>query len=209
MIRVLIADDHAFVRLGLSTYLQTVGDMEVVGEAEHGHRAVELGLSLKPDVILMDLLMPGISGVEAIRELAEGGCTSRIVVLTSSVDDGMVLAAIRAGAFSYILKTSSAEQLAQAIRQAVLGYPTFDGPVQRVLLGHVQGDANEQPLADLTDREMDVLKGIASGKSNQEIAEALGIGIKTVKTHVSNILMKLDVQDRTQAAIYAIRHNVV
>ena len=165
---------------------------------EHGYRAVELGLSLKPDVILMDLLMPGLAGVEAIGELIRGGSTSRIVVLTSSVDDRMVLAAIRAGAFSYILKTSSAEQLAQAIRLAVAGYPTFDGPVQRVLLGQVQGNAGEQPLAYLTDWEMDVLKGIAAGNSNQEIADSLGIGIKTVKTHVSNILMKLDVQDRTQ-----------
>ncbi|WAH37788.1 response regulator [Alicyclobacillus dauci] len=209
MIRVLLVDDHDIVRLGLSTYLETVDDIEVVGEASNGQMAVDLARRLQPDVILMDLLMPVKSGVEAIRELSASGCTSRIVVLTSTVDDKSVLEAVRAGALSYILKTSPPHELTTVIRQASQGLPTLDSKAQKTLMGQVQAQNERELWQDLTDRELDVLRAIGTGKNNQEIADSLGIGIKTVKTHVSNVLLKLCVQDRTQAAIYAIRKELV
>lgn len=208
MIRVLIVDDHDIVRFGLKSYLETVEDIEVVGEAENGQIAVELAQTLDPDVILMDLIMPVKSGVEAIQALKASGCESRVVVLTSSVDDKSVLEAVQAGALSYVLKTSTAKQLAYVIQQAAAGEPALDAQVQKALLGQMQGPTKAELWQELTDRELEVLQAIAKGQSNQEIADGLGIGIKTVKTHVSNIFIKLDVQDRTQAAIYAIRHQL-
>lgn len=209
MVRVLIVDDHEIVRLGLASYLETVPEIEVIGEAENGAEAVTKALSEGPDVILMDLLMPIKSGVEAIRDLQAAGCKSRIVVLTSSSDDKLVLEAVRAGALSYLLKTSSAPQVATAVLRAAGGQSVLDDLVQRSLLGHFQTQHESELWEQLTERELDVLKSLASGKNNQEIADFLGIGVKTVKTHISSIFIKLEVQDRTQAAIYAIRHEVV
>lgn len=209
MVRVLIVDDHEIVRLGLASYLETMPEIEVIGEAENGAEAVTKALSEGPDVILMDLLMPIKSGVEAIRDLQAAGCKSRIVVLTSSSDDKLVLEAVRAGALSYLLKTSSAPQVAAAVLRAAGGQSVLDDLVQRSLLGHFQTPHESELWEQLTERELDVLKSLASGKNNQEIADFLGIGVKTVKTHISSIFIKLEVQDRTQAAIYAIRHELV
>lgn len=209
MIRVLIVDDHDIVRTGLRSYLETLDDIEVVGEAGNGEMAIKLALDLVPDVILMDLLMPGKNGVEATIELKELGCPSRIIVLTSSVEDSWVISAVRAGALSYVLKTSTASQVVRAIRQAATGEPMLDAKVQRALVQQVRADSVIELWQSLTERELDVLRAIASGQSNQEIADELGIGIKTVKTHVGNIFLKLGVADRTQAAIYAIRKELV
>ncbi|MCL6445919.1 MAG: response regulator transcription factor [Alicyclobacillus sp.] len=208
MIRVLIVDDHEVVRMGLRAYLDTEADIEVVGEAANGETAVRLAQTLQPDVILMDLLMPDISGIEATNRLKRAGVAAKIIMLTSSVDDEQMILAIRAGALSYLLKTSPAADVVDAIRQAAAGRSVLDPQVQQRLVGGLQADAGTKPWEELTDRERDVLKGIASGKNNQEIADHLGIGVKTVKTHVSNILLKLGVMDRTQAAIYAIRHHL-
>lgn len=205
MIRVLLVDDHDIVRLGLRTYLRTVGGIDIVGEARDGQEAVQKGCELAPDVILMDLLMPVMSGVEAIRALKAAGCQSHIVVLTSSIDDAMVVDAVRAGASSYVLKTSTASQLAAVIERAALGEPTLDAQVQKTLLGQMHASTQMEPWQELTEREREVLQALATGQSNQEIAMTLGIAVKTVKTHVGNVFVKLDVQDRTQAAIYAIR----
>ncbi|MFD1674473.1 response regulator [Alicyclobacillus fodiniaquatilis] len=208
MIRVLIVDDHDIVRLGLTSYLETIADIEVVGEAANGEMAVQMAMQLQADVILMDLFMPIMSGVEAIIELKRRGCSSQIVVLTSSVEERLVLDAVRAGALSYILKTSTAEQVGTVIRQAASGQPNLDAQVQKALIGQMQGQTQSALWEELTERELQVLRAIATGQNNQEIADSLGIGIKTVKTHVSNIFIKLEVQDRTQAAIYAIRHQL-
>lgn len=206
MIRVLIVDDHELVRLGLRSYLDTEPDVSVVGEATDGASAVSMAQEFRPDVILMDLLMPGMSGVEATAEIARLHIPSRIVILTSSLDDERMIQALRAGALSYLLKTSSAAAVVNAIRAASEGTPVLDAAAQKQIVTGLHGRA--EVGGDLTDREKDVLRGIAAGKNNQEIADDLLIGVKTVKTHVSNILAKLAVSDRTQAAIYAIRHHL-
>lgn len=205
MIRVLLVDDHDIVRFGLSAYLSTVSEIEVIGEAATGEAAVRLGMELEPDVILMDLLMPGLSGVEATRQLREQGSTAHIVVLTSSVDEVTVVEAVRAGASSYVLKTSTPSELARVILNGAIGQTTLDAKVQQALLRQMGAMGQRDPFEELTERERDVLRALSTGKNNQEIADALGIGVKTVKTHIGNIFVKLDVQDRTQAAIYAVR----
>ncbi len=206
MIRVLIVDDHELVRLGLRSYLDTEPDITVVGEVADGASAVSMAEETQPDVVLMDLLMPGMSGVEATREIAQRRIPARVVILTSSLDDERMIQALRAGALSYLLKTSSAQTVVNAIRAAKDGTPVLDAAAQKQIVTGLHG----QTVAgwDLTDREKDVLRGVAAGKNNQEIADDLLIGVKTVKTHVSNILAKLAVSDRTQAAIYAIRHHL-
>ncbi|WDL99044.1 response regulator [Alicyclobacillus sp. ALC3] len=210
MIRVLIADDHEIVRLGLRGYLETEDDIEVVAVAGDGDEAVRQvqALDLEPDVILMDLLMPRVNGIEATRQLNAAGCSSRVVVLTSSTDDTQVVEALRAGALSYLLKTSTARQVVEAVRRAANGESVLDAQVQKSLVGHLQTRPEREAWQDLTDRELDVLRGLAAGRSNQEIADSLQIGVKTVKTHVSNVFIKLGVEDRTQAAIYAVRHGL-
>lgn len=208
MIRVMIADDHPLVRLGMRSYLETQEDIEVVGEAVDGQSAVDLAMQLQPDVILMDLLMPVMSGIEATVAIKARAVVSEVVILTSSLDDERMIQALRAGALSYILKTTSADKVAEALRSAARHQSVLDPQVQQRLVGELRGGQSTKPWQDLTERERDVLKDIAEGKSNQEIADDLGIGIKTVKTHVSNIFLKLDVLDRTQAAIYAIRHHL-
>jgi NarL family two-component system response regulator LiaR len=208
MVRVLLVDDHQVVRLGLRSYLETEEDITVVAEARDGHEAVELAAKLQPDVILMDLIMPNMNGIEATQKIHAADLRARVVVLTSSLDDERMIQALRAGAMSYILKTAPAEQVVSAVRKATRGESVLDGQVQQRLIGELQSVNTSKPWEDLTERERDVLKGIAAGKSNQEIGDALGIGIKTVKTHVSNIFIKIGVLDRTQAAIYAIRHHL-
>lgn len=209
MIRVLLVDDHEVVRLGLRSFLETESDIDVVGEAENGQAAIIAATQLKPDIILMDLLMPEMSGVEATRIILSADNRCRVVVLTSSLDDTMIINALKAGAVGYILKTSTATKVLEAIRQAAVGQSVLDESVQERVIGQLRDGSVEKPLwQELTPREMEVLKGIARGKNNQEIADWLGIGVKTVKTHVSNIFVKLDVLDRTQAAIYAIRHRL-
>ncbi len=212
MIRVLIADDHEIVRLGLRGYLETEDDIEVVAMAGDGDEAVRQaqgqGQGQEPDVILMDLLMPRVNGIEATRKLTEAGCSSRVVVLTSSTDDTQVVEALRAGALSYLLKTSTARQVVEAVRRAANGESMLDAQVQKSLVGHLQTRLEREAWQDLTDRELDVLRALAAGRSNQEIADLLQIGVKTVKTHVSNVFIKLGVEDRTQAAIYAVRHGL-
>ncbi|PRX42691.1 LuxR family two component transcriptional regulator [Planifilum fimeticola] len=209
MIRVLLVDDHEMVRLGLSAYLDTQPDIEIVGEASDGKEAVRLAEELKPDVILMDLVMEGMDGIEATREICRVTDKPKIIVLTSFVDDDKVVPALEAGALSYLLKTSQAREIAEAIRAAARGESVLASQVTGKVLSRMRRHREPEPHETLTAREMEVLKLIAEGKSNQEIADQLFIAIKTVKTHITNILSKLGVEDRTQAAIYAHRHKLV
>ncbi|WP_100488926.1 response regulator [Sporolactobacillus pectinivorans] len=205
-IKVMIVDDHDMVRKGLKAYLATENDITVVGEASSGNDAVKLDGELKPEVILMDLIMENGDGIAATKKIMEKNPSRKIIILTSFYDDQQVFPAIEAGAMSYLLKTASADEIIQAIHKARAGTTVLDGKVARKL---VSGMHREPQLFDqLTSREKDVLKLIAEGKSNAEIAETLFIGIKTVKTHVSSIFSKLDVADRTQAAVYAYQNHL-
>jgi len=209
MIRILLVDDHEMVRIGVSAYLQTQADMEVVGEASNGKEAVDKALELRPDIILMDMVMPEMNGAEATEAIIAQWPDAKIVIVTSFLDDDKVYPALEAGAVSYILKTSNAKRIAEAIRETVKGQTVLEPEVTSKMMQRMRS-ANETALHDqLTDREIEVLLLMANGKSNQEIADDLYIGIKTVKTHVSNILSKLDVQDRTQAVIYAFKHHLI
>ncbi|MCJ0583267.1 response regulator transcription factor [Enterococcus cecorum] len=208
MIKVLLVDDHEMVRLGVSTYLSIQPDIEVVGEASDGQEGVEKALSLRPDVILMDLVMDNMDGITATKEILAQWPQAKILIVTSYIDDEKVFPAIQAGASGYLLKTSSAQEIAEAVRKTIVG--------ERVIEEEVSEKIQNQDYAkqyflyeELTNREHEVLDLIAQGKSNQEIAEILFITLKTVKTHVSNILAKLGVEDRTQAAIYAFKHGLV
>lgn len=210
MIRLLLVDDHKMVREGLKAYLSLESDIEVVGEAGDGAAGAELAGQLRPDVILMDLMMPGIDGIEGTQRCMAASPSARVIVLTSMPDDERVVAAIRAGALSYILKDVSAEELAQAIRGAAAGRPTLHPmAAQRMMqeLSNPQRRAN--PVDEVSPREMEVLQLIGKGLSNREIGERLYIGERTVKTHVSHLLEKLQMQDRTQLAIYAVQKKLV
>lgn len=209
MIKVLIVDDHEMVRLGISTYLGVQPDLEVAGEATDGQQGVDLALKLRPDVILMDLVMPNMDGIEATKTILKAWPKARIIILTSFIDDEKVYPAIEAGAASYILKTSTAEEIAAAIRQTAQGESVLEPQVTTKMMNHLAQKNQPQLYDDLTNREREVLQLIAQGRSNQEIASELFITLKTVKTHVSNILAKLEVEDRTQAAIYAFKHHLV
>ncbi|MDU5710111.1 MAG: response regulator transcription factor [Lacticaseibacillus rhamnosus] len=207
MIKVLIVDDHEMVRLGLSTYIGVQPDLEVVDQAENGQEGVEMALKDRPDIILMDLVMPVKDGIEATKEILKAWPQARIIILTSFIDDAKVYPAMEAGAASYILKTATAEEIAKAIRQTASGERVLEPQVTTKMMNRMN---HPQPQYDeLTNREREVLQLIAQGKSNQEIATELFITLKTVKTHVSNILAKLDVEDRTQVAIYALKHGLV
>ncbi len=208
MIKVLLVDDHEMVRLGVSTYLSIQADIEVVGEASDGDEGVSKALALRPDVILMDLVMEKMDGITATKQILAQWPQAKILIVTSYIDDEKVFPAIQAGASGYLLKTSSAQEIAEAIRKTING--------ERVIEEEVSEKIQNQDYAaqfflyeELTNREKEVLDLIAQGKSNQEIAEDLFITLKTVKTHVSNILAKLGVEDRTQAAIYAFKHGLV
>lgn len=207
MIRVLIADDHTVVRKGLQSLLTSEKyDIEVIGGAGDGNQAVQMALELEPDVILMDLQMPYKSGLEAIQEIKQQGLTARILVLTSFGDNERVAAAMRAGALGYLLKDSSPDELVSAIHSVALGHISIPQELSSFILG-VQPPTSpapaENPLADLTARELDVLRCIAYGASNRDIASQLSISLTTVRTHVSSILRKLNLENRTQAALYA------
>ncbi|PEY30283.1 DNA-binding response regulator [Bacillus cereus] len=208
MIKVLLVDDHEMVRMGVSAYLSTQPDIEVVGEAENGRKGSELALALKPDIILMDLVMDEMDGVEATRTIIQEWPEAKIVVVTSFLDDEKLYPVIEAGATSYLLKTSRASDIADAVRATYDGETVLEPKVTGKMMSRMR-QKKEQPLhEDLTEREFEILLLIAEGKSNQEIADELFIALKTVKTHVSNILNKLNVSDRTQAVIYAFRHQL-
>lgn len=207
-IKFLIVDDHEMVRLGLSAYLQTEPDITVIGEVENGLAAVEFCRTASPDVILMDLVMEPMDGIEASKQILAIKPQAKIIVLTSYIDETRILPALEAGATSYLLKTAKADEIVRAIRGAVKNESIIEPTVAAQMLKSMR--RHEPKLHDtLTERELEVLKLIGRGKSNREIAEELFIGIKTVKTHVSNILSKLQVEDRTQAAIYANRHGLI
>ncbi|WP_051467249.1 response regulator [Actinomadura oligospora] len=211
-IRVLIADDHPVVRQGLRTYLGIQDDIEVVGEAADGVEAVSMAERLEPDIVLMDLKMPGAGGLAALTELRARGVAARVLVLTSVTERGHVLPAVQAGAAGYLYKDVDPRALVQAIRAVHDGHVLFAPDAAEAVLGaDAAGDGrhDDRGLAALTDREREVLVQIARGRSNREIARALVVSEKTVKTHVSNLLMKLGVQDRTQAALHAVRHGLV
>lgn len=207
MIRVLIADDHPVVRQGLRTFLGIQEDIEVVGEADDGTSAVTLAESLKPDIVLMDLKMPGADGLTALTELRARGVQARVLVLTSVTERGHVLPAVQAGAAGYLYKDVDPQALVQAIRAVHDGHVLFAPDAAEAMLS-AEPAGDDRGVAALTEREREVLVHIARGRSNREIARALVVSEKTVKTHVSNLLMKLGVQDRTQAALYAVRHGL-
>lgn len=209
MIKVLLVDDHEMVRLGVSAYLSVQEDIEVIAQAENGKIGVEKALELKPDIILMDLVMPVMDGIEAIKEILSKWKEAKIIIVTSFIDDEKVYPAISAGAKSYLLKTSSASEIAQAIRDTYRGEGVFEKEVSEKLEHRHEVEEEFRLFEELTSREKEVLLLIAQGKSNQEIADECFITLKTVKTHVSNILSKLQVEDRTQATIYAFKHHLV
>lgn len=209
MIKVLLVDDHEMVRLGVSAYLSVQEDIEVIDQAENGKIGVEKALEFKPDIILMDLVMPVMDGIEATKEILSKWKEAKIIIVTSFIDDEKVYPAISAGAKSYLLKTSSASEIAQAIRDTYRGEGVFEKEVSEKLEHRHEVEEEFRLFEELTSREKEVLLLIAQGKSNQEIADECFITLKTVKTHVSNILSKLQVEDRTQATIYAFKHHLV
>lgn len=208
MIRILLVDDHEMVRIGVSTYLKLQNDMEVVGEASDGEEAVEKALALRPDIILMDMVMPKKNGAEATADIMKEWPAAKIIIVTSFLDDDKLYPALEAGAASYILKTSNASRIADAIRQTYAGDTVLEPEVAARMMKQMR-TADAPAHEQLTTREMDVLLLLAEGLTNQQIADELFIGLKTVKTHVSNILSKLDVRDRTQAVVYAFNHQLV
>jgi len=209
-IKVLIADDHPVVRKGLSAFLVAkAAGIEVVGEAVNGKESVERAKELKPDVILMDLLMPEMNGIEAIKQIKEDIPEAKILVMTSFATDEMVFPAIKAGALGYLLKDSDPDELVNAIRHIYQGEPTLHPKIAQKVLMEISSPVTKTPSEDpLTERELEVLKSIARGMSNQEIALALSISETTVRTHVSRILSKLHLASRTQAALYALKEGL-
>lgn len=209
-ISVLIVDDHGVVRQGLRTYLELLDDIEIAGEAENGFDAVEQVRLLQPDIVLMDLEMPQMNGVEATRQILALSESTKIIVLTSFSDDDLVFPAIEAGATGYLLKDVNPSDLHRAIQSVHAGEVQLHPDVMKKLIHRATSQQSESDSApdDLTPRELEVLSLIASGRSNREIALALSISEKTVKTHVGNILSKLHLSDRTQAAIYAHKHGL-
>ncbi len=208
MIRVVIVDDHEVVRRGLHYMLEQHPDIEVIGEGADGKQAVTLASELLPDVMLLDLLMSKMNGIEAVREITRLVPNTKIIILTSYYESDQIFGAIKAGALSYLLKESSADELLQAIRSAAHGESKLHPLVAARLLKEVREQA-EAPLKDLTPRELEVLTQIARGRSNQEIAAELVISEPTVRMHVANILTKLHLADRTQAAIFALQKKLV
>lgn len=210
-ITVMLVDDHAIVRSGIRAYLEVLPDIQIIAEAESGMQAVKQAEQLAPDVVLMDLKMPEMDGVEATWRVRQVSPRSQIIILTSYHEDSHIFPAIKAGALSYILKTIGPEELANAIRAAARGEATLSPKVASRLIGEWRDDRSEgmQDYMQLTEREQEVLGLIAEGLSNAEIADKLVISEKTVKSHVSNILSKLHLADRTQAAVFAWREGII
>jgi NarL family two-component system response regulator LiaR len=209
-IRILIADDHAVVREGLRALIETEPGLELVDEAEDGVEAVLKARSLQPDVILLDLMMPRLDGIAAIGEIKRENPAARILVLTSFAEEEKVFSAIKAGALGYLLKNASPQRLLSAIRDVHRGEPSMSPDIAIKLMRELQHSSDLPPTQEpLTEREVEVLKLVAQGMSNHEIAEALVIGERTVRTHVSSILGKLHLANRTQAALYALREGLV
>lgn len=206
-IRVLLVDDHQVVRRGLRTFLEVQDDIEVVGEASDGSEGVARAEELAPDVVLMDVKMPGMDGVEALRKLRELSNPTRVLIVTSFTEQRTVVPALRAGAAGYVYKDVDPDALAGAIRSVHAGHVLLQPEVAGALLSQ-EDSGGQGRTGALTEREREVLGLIADGCSNREIARALILSEKTVKTHVSNILMKLDLADRTQAALWAVRHGL-
>ena len=210
-ISVMLVDDHEMVRKGAVGYLQTYGDIRVVAQAESGEEAIRLAGEHVPDVVLMDLVMPGMDGVETTRKLRQVSPHSQVIVLTSYFKDEHIFPALKAGAISYLLKDVKASELVEAIRRAACGEATLHPRVAARIIKEYRGVDPDaiNPYSELTEREMDVLKLIANGDTNQKIADELVITIGTVKGHVSNILSKLHLGDRTEAAVFAWREGIV
>ncbi|MDT2573749.1 response regulator transcription factor [Enterococcus raffinosus] len=209
MIRVLLVDDHEMVRLGVSSYLSIQSDVEVVGEAENGEEGYEKAMDFRPDVILMDLVMEVMDGIESTKKILKDWPEAKILIVTSFIDDEKVYPAIEAGASGYLLKTSTAHEIANAIRKTYNGERVLEPEVTTKMMEQLSNRNRHVLHEELTNREQEILLLIAQGMSNQEIADELFITLKTVKTHVSNILAKLEVEDRTQAAIYAFKHGLI
>lgn len=208
MVRVVVVDDHEVVRKGIIAYLTTESNIEVVGQASSGNASLPIIKSEKPDVVLMDLMMEDGNGIEATQKIMTFYPDCRIIILTSFYDDEQIFPAIEAGAFSYILKTSSASEIVDVIMKAAKGENVIEPKVAGKMMSNFR-KSDKKLHDDLTERELEVLLCIGNGMTNQEISEKLYIGIKTVKTHVSNILSKLEVNDRTQAAVYVHRNHLI
>nr|WP_202445987.1 response regulator transcription factor [Streptomyces sp. SID4941] len=202
----MLVDDHQVVRRGLRTFLEVQDDIEVVGEAADGAEGVDQAESLRPDVVLMDIKMPGTDGIEALRRLRALDNPAKVLIVTSFTEQRTVVPALRAGASGYVYKDVDPDALAGAIRSVHAGHVLLQPEVAGALLAQEDGGGGTGRGGTLTEREREVLGLIADGRSNREIARALVLSEKTVKTHVSNILMKLDLSDRTQAALWAVRH---
>jgi NarL family two-component system response regulator LiaR len=209
-IRVVIVDDHALIRQGVRAFLDTQPDIEVVGEAANGDHAVAICAELLPDVVLLDLLMPGMDGIECTRSIKRDTPGTQVVILSSFHEDEQIIPAIRAGAISYLLKDISPGEMVEAIRKAAAGQIVLSSQVASHILKALGcGPAAENPIAALSDRELEILRLIADGLNNASIGQQLFISEKTVKSHVRNILAKLQLSDRTQAAAYAWRSGLV
>ena len=209
LIRVLVVDDHAIIRKGVKAVLDLVPDIELAGEAENGKQAIKMNLELQPDVILMDLMMPEMDGIACIREIKVQRPEARILVLTNFAGEDMIFPAIKAGAMGYHLKDSSPEALEEAIRQVFRGEPSLHPLIAKKVLEELHTHPEDQETYEtLTKRELEVLSLIAHGLENREIAEQLVVSEATVRTHVSNILSKLHLASRTQAALYALREGL-
>ena len=206
-IRVMLVDDHNVVRSGLATFLKAYEDLELVGEARNGFEAVNLCREKNPDVILMDLMMPEMDGIEATREILEDCPDIKIIAMTSFDEEELVHGVLAAGAISYLLKNVSSDELAKAIRDAASGQSTLSPEAARVLVQATR--PTKQPAMDLTEREMEVLNLVVQGNSNQLIAETLFISLATVKAHISSILSKLQVSSRAEAIAYAIKNKLI
>ena len=210
-IKVVLVDDHSMIRIGLKAYLHTLPDIQVVGEASSGEEAVLVVQETHPDVVLMDLIMTGMDGVEATRQVKHIHPAAQVIILTSYHEDSHIFPAIKAGALSYVLKDIDPDELAMAIRKAHAGQALLNPQVAARMVKELQGGAAQEsnPFLELTERELDVLRLLALGKSNQDIAADLVISEKTVKTHLTNLLAKLHLKDRTQAAAFAWQNGIV
>jgi len=208
-IRILIVDDHAIIRKGLLALLAEIDDFEVVGEAENGRQAVDLAATTEPDVVLMDIVMPEMDGIEATQQITRQQPEARVLALTSFASDDKLFPAIKAGALGYLLKDSDPEALIQAIRQVHRGEPSLHPRIARKVLQELGRPSPQPPAAEsLTAREVEVLRSVAQGRSNQQIADEMSIAEVTVRTHVSHILNKLHLANRVQATLYALREGI-